>query len=64
MTSSAPNEPTRSLLEVSAAVGECRIRDFSHSCKALVQTCKRDNAESRTYTISSTKYRGRRLDSA
>ncbi|WP_267892961.1 hypothetical protein [Helicobacter bilis] len=33
LTSSAPNEPTRSLLEVSAAVGECRIRDFSQRYK-------------------------------
>ena len=45
LTSSAPSEPTRSLLNINDAVGERRIADFSHSCEALVQTCKRDNAQ-------------------
>ena len=39
------SEPTRSLLNINDAVGERQIKDFSHSCEALVQTCKKDNAQ-------------------
>lgn len=40
------SEQARSLLSVSAAACERRIGDLSHSCEALVHTCKKDNADS------------------